>query len=257
MGFSAVSVVRGPGEIAAMVVEVARLTFRRPFQGREFIEQAWFITSVTLMPTILVSIPFGAVISLQVGNLTGQLGAQSFAGATAVLAVVREAAPIAAALIIAGAAGSAICSDMGSRKIRDEIDAMEVLGVNPVARLVVPRVLATVFVALMINGLVIAAGIGGGYFFTVIVQDGSAGAYLSSFTALATLADLWISMVKAALFGWLAAIVGAYKGLTAGGGPSGVGRAVNESVIIAFMLLFFLNTIITAIYFQVVPPPGF
>ena len=257
MGFSAVSVVRGPGEIAAMVVEVTKQIFTSRFQGREFIEQAWFITSVTLMPTILVSIPFGAVISLQVGNLTGQLGAQSFAGATAVLAVVREAAPIAAALIIAGAAGSAICSDMGSRKIREEIDAMEVLGVDPIARLVVPRVLATIFVAIMINGLVIAAGIGGGYFFTVIIQHNSAGAYLSSFTALATLPDLYISMVKAGMFGWLAAIVGAYKGLNAGGGPSGVGRAVNESVIIAFMLLFFLNTIITAIYFQVVPPPGF
>jgi phospholipid/cholesterol/gamma-HCH transport system permease protein len=208
------------------------------------------------MPTILVSIPFGAVISLQVGNLTGQLGAQSFAGATAVLATVREAAPIAAALIIAGAAGSAICSDLGARRIREEIDAMEVLGVDPLERLVAPRVVATMFVAAMINGIVIAAGIGGGYFFTVVVQGGSAGAFLSNFTVLASLPDLYISMVKAIVFGWLAAIVGAYKGLNAGGGPSGVGRAVNESVIIAFMLLFFLNAVITAIYFQIVPPPG-
>jgi phospholipid/cholesterol/gamma-HCH transport system permease protein len=256
MAITAASVIRGPGEMAAMVVQVTKVIFTRPFQFREFIEQAWFITSVTLMPTILVSIPFGAVISLQVGNLTSQLGAQSFAGATAVLAVVREAAPIAAALIIAGAAGSAICSDMGARKIREEIDAMEVLGVDPLERLVAPRVVATTFVALMINGIVISAGIGGGYFFTVIVQGGSAGAFLSSFTALATLPDLYIAMVKAAVFGWLAAIVGAYKGLNAGGGPSGVGRAVNEAVIVAFMLLFFLNAIITAIYFQVVPPPG-
>ncbi len=256
MAFNVLSVVRGPGELAAMVVDVIKVIFTRPFQFREFVEQAWFITSVTVMPTILVSIPFGAVISLQVGNLTGQLGAQSFAGATAVLAVVREAAPIAAALIIAGAAGSAICSDMGARKIRDEIDAMEVLGVDPLERLVAPRVLATMFVAVMIIGLVIGAGIGGGYFFTVIIQGGSAGAFLSSFTALATLPDLYIAMIKAVVFGALAAIVGAYKGLNAGGGPSGVGRAVNESVIIAFMLLFFLNAIITAIYFQVVPPPG-
>jgi phospholipid/cholesterol/gamma-HCH transport system permease protein len=256
MAITAASAIRGPGEMAAMVVQVTKVIFTRPFQLREFIEQAWFITSVTLMPTILVSIPFGAVISLQVGNLTGQLGAQSFAGATAVLAVVREAAPIAAALIIAGAAGSAICSDMGARKIREEIDAMEVLGVDPLERLVAPRVVATTFVALMINGIVISAGIGGGYFFTVIVQGGSAGAFLSSFTALATLPDLYIAMVKAAVFGWLAAIVGAYKGLNAGGGPSGVGRAVNEAVIVAFMLLFFLNAIITAIYFQVIPPPG-
>lgn len=97
MGISAVTVVRGPGELSAMVVDVTKRAFTTPFQLREFIEQAWFITSVTLMPTILVSIPFGAVISLQVGNLTGQLGAQSFAGASAVLAVVREAAPMAAA----------------------------------------------------------------------------------------------------------------------------------------------------------------
>jgi phospholipid/cholesterol/gamma-HCH transport system permease protein len=253
---SAASIVRGPGELAAMVIDVAKRTFTTPFQVREFIEQAWFITSVTLMPTILVSIPFGAVISLQVGSLTGQLGAQSFAGATAVLAVVREAAPIAAALIIAGAAGSAICSDLGARKIREEIDAMEVLGVDPTARLVVPRVLATMFVAFMIIGIVIGAGIGGAYFFTVIIQGGSAGAFLSSFTALASINDLYIAIVKAVLFGGMAAIVGAYKGLNAGGGPSGVGRAVNETVIVAFMLLFFMNAVITAIYFQVVPPAG-
>ena len=256
MALSLTSAVRGPGAVAGMVVDVTKAIFTTRFQTREFIEQAWFITSVTLMPTILVSIPFGAVISLQVGSLTGQLGAQSFAGATAVLAVVREAAPIAAALIIAGAAGSAICSDMGARKIREEIDALEVLGVDPIARLVAPRVVATLFVSMMINGIVIAAGIGGGYFFTVIVSGGSAGAFLSSFTALASLPDLYIAMIKAAVFGYLAAIVGAYKGLNAGGGPSGVGKAVNESVIMAFMLLFFLNSIITAIYFQVVPQNG-
>jgi phospholipid/cholesterol/gamma-HCH transport system permease protein len=236
--------------------DVAKLTFTTKFQLREFVEQAWFVTSVTLMPTILISIPFGAVIALQVGSLTGQLGAQSFAGATAVLATVREAAPIASALIIAGAAGSAICSDLGARKMREEIDAMEVLGIDPVARLVVPRALATLMVSVLMNGIVIMAGIAGGYFLTVIVQGGSAGAFLSSFTALATLPDIYVSLIKAATFGYVAAIVGAYKGLSAGGGPSGVGRAVNESVILAFMLLFSLNAIITALYFQFVPQSG-
>jgi phospholipid/cholesterol/gamma-HCH transport system permease protein len=256
MALSFATALRGPGEIAVMIWEVTRRFGRRPFQWAEFIEQAWFITSVTLMPTVLVSVPFGAVISLQVGNLTSQLGAQSFAGATAVLATVREAAPIAAALIIAGAAGSAICSDLGARKIREEIDAMEVLGVDPLYRLVVPRVAATIFVSLMIIGIVIAAGIGGGYFFNVIVSGGSAGSFLSSFTTLATLTDLIIAIVKAAIFGWMAGICGAYKGLGAGGGPSGVGRAVNETVIVTFMLLFFINALITAVYFQVVPQQG-
>jgi phospholipid/cholesterol/gamma-HCH transport system permease protein len=253
----AVGALRQSGSLFALVLDTLRAMPRRPFQTKELIQQCWFIASVTIVPTALVSIPFGAVIALQLGTLTRQLGAQSFTGAASVLAVVREASPIVTALLIAGAGGSAICADLGSRKIREEIDAMEVLGVDPIARLVVPRVVATIFVSMMINGLVIGAGIGGGYFFAVIIQHGSAGSFLSSFTALATLPDLYISMIKAAVFGWLAAIVGAWKGLNAGGGPSGVGRAVNESVIIAFMLLFFLNSIITAIYFQVVPPPGF
>jgi phospholipid/cholesterol/gamma-HCH transport system permease protein len=111
-------------------------------------------------------------------------------------------------------------------------------------------------VSVLMNGIVIMAGIAGGYVLTVIVQGGSAGAFLSSFTALATLPDIYVSLIKAATFGYVAAIVGAYKGLSAGGGPSGVGRAVNESVILAFMLLFSLNAIITALYFQFVPQSG-
>jgi len=251
MGFSAVSVFRGPGEITAMVVEVTQRIFTRPFQFREFIEQAWFITSVTLMPTIMVSIPFGAVISLQVGNLTGQLGAQSFAGATAVLATVREAAPIAAAKIIAGAAGSAICSDLGSRKIREEIDAMEVLGINPVQRLVTPRMLASGLVALLLNSLVCIIGIMGGYFFSVLVQDVNPGAFAAGITLLTGVPEVIISCVKATLFGLIAGLVACYRGLTiTGGGAKAVGNAVNETVVFAFMALFVVNVVVTAIGIQ-------
>ena len=123
------------------------------------IEQAWFIASVTILPTALVSIPFGAVIALQIGNLARQVGAQSFTGSAAVLAILREAAPIVCALLISGAGGSAICADLGSRKIRDEIDAMEVLGISPIERLVVPRVLASMIVAVLLNGLVSVVGV--------------------------------------------------------------------------------------------------
>ncbi len=132
------------GEMFALFLDTIRALPKRPFQWREFIDQAWFVASVTILPTMLVSIPFGAVIALQLGNLAAQIGAQSYTGAAAVLAIVREAGPIVTALLIAGAGGSAICADLGSRKIRDEIDAMEVLGISPIQRLVVPRVLACV-----------------------------------------------------------------------------------------------------------------
>ena len=104
------------------------------------------------------------------------------------------------------------------------------------------------------NGLVSVVGVAGGYVFNVILQDGTPGAYIASFTALAQLPDLWQGMVKALIFGLIAAIVACYKGMNAGGGPKGVGDAVNESVVITFMLLFLVNFILSAVYIQLFPP---
>lgn len=244
------------GNIVELFVDVVRNTFRRPFQFREFIEQAWFIASVTILPTALVAIPFGAVVSLQTGSLIKQLGAESFTGAASVLAVIQQGSPIVTALLIAGAAGSAVTADLGSRTIREEIDAMEVLGINPIQRLVVPRVLAMVLVALLLNGLVSVIGIAGGYFFNVVLQGGTPGAYLASFSALAQLPDLYVAELKAAIFGLIAGVVASYKGLHPGAGPKGVGEAVNQTVVITFLLLFFANLILTMVYLQIVPAKG-
>jgi len=256
MSQPATGVVRQSGYFFEFCLDVLRSIPRRPFQTREFIRQAWFISSVSILPAALVSIPFGAVIALQLGSLIRQLGAQSFTGAASVLAVVREAGPIVTALVIAGAGGSAICADLGARKIREELDAMEVLGIDPVHRLVVPRVVAAMVVSVLLNGLVSVVGVAGGYVFNVIMQGGTPGAYLASFQALGQLPDLIVGEIKALVFGAVAAIVASYKGMTAGGGPKGVGDAVNRSVVITFMLLFALNFVITAIYFQVVPQKG-
>ncbi|MFC9896643.1 MlaE family ABC transporter permease [Nocardia sp. NPDC127579] len=244
------------GNIFALLADVVRKTFKPPFQWREFIEQSWFIASVSILPSALVAIPFGAVVSLQTGSLVKQLGAESFTGATSVLATVQQAAPVVTALIIAGAAGSAVAADLGSRTIREEIDAMEVLGVDPIQRLVVPRVLGMMLVALLLNGLVSVVGIAGGYFFNVLLQGGTPGAYLASFSALAQLPDLWIGEIKALIFGLLAGVIAAYKGLHPAGGPKGVGEAVNQSVVITFLVLFFVNLVLTLVYLQVVPAKG-
>src|SRR5437899_73391 len=227
------------GRLFAMGLDVVVAIFRRPFQIRELIQQFWFIASVSILPAMLVSIPFGAVITLQLGSLTAQIGAESFNGAASVLAVVQQASPIVTTLIVAGAGGSAICADLGSRTIREEIDAMEVLGVSPIQRLVVPRVLAAMLIAILLNGLVSVVGVMGGYFFNVVLQGGTPGAYLASFSALAQLSDLWISELKAIIFGFIAGIVAAYRGLHPAGGPKGVGDAVNQSVVVTFLLLFF------------------
>lgn len=245
---------RQTGNMFALALDVARASVQRPFQFREFVQQAWFIASVTIVPTILVAIPFGAVVSLQVGGISRQLGAQAFTGSASVLAIVQQASPIVTALLIAGAGGTAICADIGSRKIREEIDAMEVLGISPIQRLVVPRVLAMMLIAVLLNGVVSVVGVAGGYVFNVLVQGGTPGSYLASFSALAQLPDLYIGELKALIFGAIAGVVASYRGLNPKGGPKGVGDAVNQSVVITFVLLFIVNFVLTAVYLQIVPP---
>ncbi|MQB00566.1 MAG: ABC transporter permease [Actinobacteria bacterium] len=234
-------------------LESIHVMFRRPWPKGEFLEQVWFLIKVTTVPVILVSIPFGMIISLHVGSFLTELGAQAHMGAAMVLAVVREEAPVATALLIAGAGGSAMCADLGSRRIRDEIDAMAVLGIDAIHRLVMPRLVAASVVAVLLDAIVSIAGIAGGWFFAVIVKHGTTSSYFASFNELSQLADLWMALLKAAIFGWVAGMVACYKGFFVRGGPKGVGDAVNQAVVITFILLFFLNFILTALYFNFVP----
>src|SRR5687767_7977438 len=152
---------RETGIMASVGLEASRKVFSRPWPVAEFCDQLWFLAKVTTIPVILISIPFGMVISLQVGSLIRQLGAEAHLGSALVLAVVREQAPIATALMIAGAGGSAMCADLGARRIRDEISAMEVMGVNPIQRLVMPRILAATVLAILLDAVVSTAGIAG------------------------------------------------------------------------------------------------
>lgn len=204
-----------------------------------------------------MSISFGSVISLQLGSLIRQFGAQSFSGAASTLAVIQQAAPVICALLVAGAGGSAICADLGARTIREEIDAMEVLGINPIQRLVVPRVLASILVSSLLFGLVSIVGVAGGYYFNVVLQGVTPGAYVQGFSALSKPTDLLVGFVKAALFGVTAGIVAAFRGLNPAPGPKGVGDAVNQAVVITFILLFAINVIVTAVYLNLVPPTKF
>ena len=241
------------GRMFSVGLEAVHTTFRRPWPFDEFISQIWFLIKVTTVPVILISIPFGMIISLHVGSFLTQLGSQAHMGAAMVLAVVREEAPVATALLIAGAGGSAMCADLGSRRIRDEIDAMEVLGINPVQRLIMPRVWAAVIVAILLDAIVSVAGIAGGWFFAVQIQHGTTSSYFASFNELSQLPDLAMALMKAAIFGFVGGTVACYKGFYAKGGPKGVGDAVNQAVVITFLLLFFLNFILTAVYFNFVP----
>jgi phospholipid/cholesterol/gamma-HCH transport system permease protein len=246
------------GDLFALLFDAVASTggaiVHRRFSWAEFAEQSWFLVSVTILPTILIAIPFGLVLVLEVGGLAVQIGANSIVGAVDAIGIVREAAPLITAIILSGAGGSAICSDLGSRTMRDEISAMWVMAVDPVERLVAPRVLATVVVALLLNGVVAFAGIMSGYLAAVFILHTSAGGFLNSFSSFAQPADAVESMFKAGLFGLFAAVVACHQGLNAKRGPAGVGEAVNRSVVITGVGLFILNLLVTDVFLAIVPP---
>jgi phospholipid/cholesterol/gamma-HCH transport system permease protein len=230
-----------------MCVETGKALPRKPFQWRELLGQAWFILSVSLLPTIAVSVPLTVLIIFTLNVLLAEFGAADISGAGAALGAVTQLGPLVTVLVVAGAGSTAICADLGARTIREEIDAMEVLGINPIQRLVVPRVIAATFVAILLNGAVIIIGLVGGYIFGVYLQHVSAGAYVSTLTLITGLPEVVISLVKSAAFGLIAGLVGCYRGLTTKGGAKGVGTAVNETLVLCVLALFAINVVLTTI----------
>ncbi|MDD7812098.1 MULTISPECIES: MlaE family ABC transporter permease [Mycolicibacter] len=235
------------GGFFRMCALTARALFVPPFQWRETLQQGWFITSVAIIPTIAVAIPLTVLLVFTLNILLAQFGAADVSGAGAGIAAVTQLGPLVTVLVVAGAGSTAICADLGARTIREEIDAMEVLGIDPIHRLVVPRVIAATVVALLLNALVIVIGLAGGFLFGVYLQNVSGGAYLSTLTLLTGLPEVVISTVKASVFGLIAGLVGCYRGLTVRGGSKGLGTAVNETVVLCVLALFAVNVVLTTI----------
>ncbi|UGT65014.1 MlaE family ABC transporter permease [Nocardia asteroides] len=238
----------------AAVAELFVAIFRRRFPFGEFVRQCAFMANVAAAPTLLVAIPIGVIVSIQVGAVAGQVGATSFIGAANGLGIIQQGAPLVTSIMIAGAVGSAICADLGSRTIREEIDAMKVMGVDPMRRLVAPRLGAAMLVSLLLCGFVVFVGFLTGYIFNIFAQDGTPGSYVGTFSSFAVTRDLLVALVKSTIFGLLAAIIACDTGLNTRGGPGGVANSVNSAVVSSAIMLFGVNLIITQIYNAIFPP---
>jgi phospholipid/cholesterol/gamma-HCH transport system permease protein len=239
--------VRGMGEFFALCLDTFVQMFHPPWAWREFLLQTWFVARVSMLPTVLLAIPFTVLTTFTINVLLVEIGAADFSGSGAALGAVTQIGPVVTVLVIAGAGATAMCADLGARTIREEIDALRVLGINPVQALVVPRVLAATLVALMLTSLVTIIGIVGSFVFAVYFQDVTPGAFAAGLTLLVGTPQVIANLTKAALFGLVAALIACYKGLHVGGGPQGVGNAVNETVVFTFMALFVINVLATAV----------
>ena len=203
--------------------------------------------------TILVSIPFGVITSVQIGAAANQIGAQSFIGAVNGIGILRQGAPLVTSLMIAGAVGSAICSDLGARTVREETDALMVMGISPVQRLVAPRVLAALLISMLLTVVVAMSAMTTAFALVVGTGQISSGTYLDSFVGLAQPTDLYLAELKALIFGFIAVIVASHKGLQARGGPKAVADGVNQAVVLSVILLAVVNVGITQAYVMLVP----
>jgi phospholipid/cholesterol/gamma-HCH transport system permease protein len=206
----------------------------RPYGG-EFVSQFLFTLRLCWLPLLIstVAINYGAA-GLQAANFLTILGALDRLGGFFVLAAMREIGPLVTAIVLAGAAGTAITADLGARKIREELDALQVLGVDTVKNLVVPRFLALMLVTALFNIYAVLFGIFGGLL-AALVNHQPLGPFWATFFANSSTTDLWGAVLKTTIFGAIIAIVCCYKGMTASGGAEGVGRAVNQAVVVSFL----------------------
>ncbi|MBF6171767.1 ABC transporter permease [Nocardia blacklockiae] len=226
---------------------------RREFQWREAILQAWRLVTVTAIPAVLIAIPFGVIVSVQVGNLIHTLGADSLLGATGGLGVIKQGAPLATGFLLGGAGAAAIAADLGARTIREEIDALNTMGISPIHRLVIPRLVAMIVVAPLLNILIIFVGIVAGYAVAVGGQNVTPGSYWATFGSFTTAADVWVSLLKAVVFGFLVVVIACQRGLEAKGGPRGVADAVNAAVVLSVVSIAIVNLGVTQVVEMYLP----
>lgn len=236
---------RGAGGFYAMTLDVLVAIPRRPFAWRELLLQCWFLARVSVFPALMLALPFTVLSAFTLNVLLMDIGAADAAGTGAGIGM-AQIGPIVTVLVVAGAGATAICADLGARTIREELDALRVMGINPIQSLVVPRVLAACLVAVLLSAIVSLATLVGSFMFSVFVQQITPGAYVAGLTLLTGARDVFVVLLKAGLFGLAAGLIGCYKGISVGGGPAGVGNAVNETVVYSFLALFVINVLVTA-----------
>src|SRR3954451_10528158 len=185
--------VRAMGGFFAMAMDTFVAMFTPPFAWKEYILQSWFVARVSVLPALMLTMPYSVLVAFPFNVVLTEFGAADFSGSGAALGTVNQIGPIVTVLVVSGAGATAMCADLGARTIRDELDALRVMGVNPIQALVVPRVLAATMVATLLSSVVILVGLVGCFVFSVYVQNVTPGAFVASLTTITHGADVVVA----------------------------------------------------------------
>jgi phospholipid/cholesterol/gamma-HCH transport system permease protein len=233
-------------EVAAISIFTARFfkeAIKPPYEFRELLRQCYKIGYKSFPLVAITGFIMGLVLTIQSRPTLAEFGAESWLPAMVAVSIIREIGPVITALICAGKVGSGIGAELSSMKVTEQIDAMEVSGINPVKYLVVTRVLAA---TLMIPALAIvsdAISLYGSYVGVNLKGDVSFHLFFSQVFAALNFKDLFPAIIKTFFFGFAIGLVGCYKGYFSGKGTEGVGKAANAAVVIASLLVFVIDMI--------------
>jgi len=236
------------GELMILTARSLLSAVRAPHPyGEELVGQIVFVLKLSWFPLLVstFALNLGAP-GLQAAGILNLFGALDRLGGFFVLTAIRWIGPLVTAVVVAGVAGTAITADLGARKIREELDALQVLGVDPIKNLVVPRLLALMLVTGLLDIFAIVFGLSAGIAAELIYGQ-SLGGFFATLFSNATVTDLWASVAMCTMFGAIIAVICAFKGMTASGGAEGVGRAVNQAVVIALVAVFFFQFVVTSV----------
>jgi phospholipid/cholesterol/gamma-HCH transport system permease protein len=237
------------GRFVTLMSRTFAWTFRRPFDAAEWMRQMVNV-GVDSTPVILLTSMFtGGVLALQTFSTLERVHAEGFVGTLVALSMVRELGAVLGALVLAGRSGSAMGAELGTMRVTEQIDALEVLATDPVHYLVVPRVWATTIMLPLLVALGDAIGIVGGYVVSVVLLGANPVSYVDNTFRFMDLSDLTSGLVKAAVFGLLISLIGCQQGLFARGGAEGVGRATTRAVVLASMAVLITDFFLTKLLF--------
>ena len=241
------------GELILLAVQCVVWAFKPPMRLRLFIQQAEFVGVGSLFIVLLTGLFAGLVFALQSAYAFSKFNAESLVGATVVISMCRELAPVLTALMVTGRSGSAMATELGTMRVTEQIDALETFGISPTQYLVLPRVVALIIMMPLLTMLFNYVGFLGAYIVSVGQAGINEGTFLGRIHRMVELNDLLGGLAKAAVFGGIIGLIACHRGMNASGGSRGVGLAATTTVVTASIGILISDYFLTTLLLMVTP----
>jgi phospholipid/cholesterol/gamma-HCH transport system permease protein len=238
------------GRIAIYAGQTVGHIVRPPFYPKELLQQIWFIGYLSLPVVGLTALFTGGALALQIYAGGARFNAESVVPSIVAIGMVRELGPVLGGLMVAGRVAASIAAEIGTMKVTEQIDALVTLSTNPMKYLTVPRVVAAVLTVPVLVGIGDVIGIMGGFLVGVTRLDFNAAAYMNNTIDFLETFDVVSGLMKAAVFGFIVALMGCYHGMNSGRGAQGVGRATTNAVVSASIMILASNYVLTEVFFS-------